>query len=438
MTNYDSSSQHAPWSSWMPSIKTVHVNEGVTSIGKYAFESAANLSSVFLPDGLESIGVNAFCSCDSLRTIKIPSTVYSIDVFSFQSCKNMEYIEIEPSNPTYESIDGVLTNKKSHTLVYYPGGRKGPYVVPSNITVIEHDAFSCCHGLTSLTLTNVTTTRLNSFDDCDQLTSVIFGNSLTSIGVQSFWGCTRMTKIILPVSLLTIELNAFSYCSSLTSIVIPSSVTSIENNTFGYCHSLASVIYLGSKDPINESATNIFNGCDQLKFVCVSSGYNNGLSQFCKHQSCESFLLNANHCYEPVCNDNNTVSMEKRENATIWESKTTGCYKFQCHNDTGPIYLKQCNKKDEVCENDQCAKNEEVTYYVEIEVERIRPNDFKMNVIRKTLSDLTGIEEDKLRIRFETNDNNEITRIVVIVEDKETAEIIKDKINVSIDECRRM
>ena len=169
-----------------------------------------------------------------------------------------------------------------------------------------------------------------------------------------------------------------------------------------------------------------------MKFVCVPSSYNNsyfcGLNQFCKHESCESFIHN--QCYEPVCNSsNNSISIQKRENATIWESKSNGCYEFQCHNESGPMYWKQCDKSDDVCENGQCVTKKEVKYSVEIEVEGINVTDLNMTEIQSTISDLSGIEEDKLRIRFVTKDNNVIIRIIVIVDDEKTAEIISTSIN---------
>ena len=129
------------------------------------------------------------------------------------------------------------------------------------------------------------------------------------------------------------------------------------------------------------------------------------------------------------------ISIEKRENATIWESKTTGCYEFQCHNDSGPIIWKQCNKTDEICEIDKCVVlKEETMYYVEIEVDGIDVTDVNISEIQTTISDLTGIEANKLEIRVDTNYNNEVIRIIVIVDDKETAEIISKSVNIAIDE----
>ena len=63
--------------------------------------------------------------------------------------------------------------------------------------------------------------------------------------------------------------------------------------------------------------------------------------------------------------------MEKRENVTIWERKNTDRFEFQCHNESEPIFWKQCNRTDEVCENDQCVTNEEEYFAVKIDIEGI-------------------------------------------------------------------
>ena len=87
--------------------------------------------------------------------------------------------------------------------------------------------------------------------------------------------------------------------------------------------------------------------------------------------------------------------MEKRENATLWESKTTGCYEFQCHNESGPMYWKQCNKTNEVCENDQCVViKKEVTYSVEIEVDGINVTELNITEVQNIICNLTGIDSN--------------------------------------------
>ena len=197
---------------------------------------------------------------------------------------------------------------------------------------------------------------------------------------------------------------------------------------------MKTVIYRGEVGPI-EFADDTFRGCDQLRLICVPPKFNDetfcGLGQFCRHDSCESFLHN--HCFEPLCSDR-TPSMVERENATEWERKSTDCYKYQCHNESGPIYWNYCNKADEICENGQCiAKEKDLTSpTVEIELEGPDLTNFNMSEIQAVISNLTNIEADELRIRVETNDKDEIVRIIIIVHDETKAIDIRD----TIDQCR--
>ena len=59
-------------------IKNVIINNGVTSIGKFAFSYCSNLISITIPNSVTSIGSFAFCRCTSLTSITIPNSVTSI------------------------------------------------------------------------------------------------------------------------------------------------------------------------------------------------------------------------------------------------------------------------------------------------------------------------------------------------------------------------
>ena len=122
--------------------------------------------------------------------------------------------------------------------------------------------------------------------------------------------------------------------------------------------------------------------------------------------------------------------------STIWESKSTKCFELQCQNESGPIYWNQCNKTNEVCETDQCVvKKEEDMFTVVIEViEGIDLVGLNMTEIQSTISNLTNIEPDKIRIRVNTNDNNEVVQIVVVPDDKILADNISQSVNVAIEE----
>lgn len=70
MTNYSSSSSsRAPWYDYRSSIKSVVIEEGVTSIGNYAFNACSGLTSVTIPNSVTSIGRSAFYGCTNLKTV---------------------------------------------------------------------------------------------------------------------------------------------------------------------------------------------------------------------------------------------------------------------------------------------------------------------------------------------------------------------------------
>jgi len=69
------------------SIFSVIIEEGVTSIGDYAFSLCKRINRVVIPDGVSYIGRYAFNSCGDLANINIPDTVTSIGEWAFNYCK---------------------------------------------------------------------------------------------------------------------------------------------------------------------------------------------------------------------------------------------------------------------------------------------------------------------------------------------------------------
>ena len=57
MNNYGRYKNSAPWYSQNSYIKSVNIENGVTSIGDAAFYGCSNLTSVTIPDSVKSIGI---------------------------------------------------------------------------------------------------------------------------------------------------------------------------------------------------------------------------------------------------------------------------------------------------------------------------------------------------------------------------------------------
>ena len=82
MQDYDSAAQ-TPWFKDGAEIRKIVVQQGVTTIGDYAFYGCENVTSVTLPDTVTQIGKLAFYGCKNLRTLTIPDSVLTVEDYAF-------------------------------------------------------------------------------------------------------------------------------------------------------------------------------------------------------------------------------------------------------------------------------------------------------------------------------------------------------------------
>lgn len=157
----------APWESYKNKVTSVVIEEGISSIGKFAFAGFTNLETVSIPNTVTEIESNAFSKCNNLKSIKLPSSLETLNSSAFDYCSSLKNIEIPASvksidntisffgrsifancssmtdinvaeaNENYCSIDGVLYTKDKKTLLKYPDGKQGEsYKIPNGITEI--------------------------------------------------------------------------------------------------------------------------------------------------------------------------------------------------------------------------------------------------------------------------------------------------------------
>lgn len=252
-------------------IKTLIIDEGVTSIGARAFQGCSNLSNVQLPNSLSGINDYAFYGCSSLTSVTIPNSVKRIDNSAFEGCIRLISFSVNEGNSNYSSQDGVLFNKDKTELIQYPvGNERTTYDIPNSVTSIGNSAFSECTSLASVTMpSSVTSIGNSAFYGCSSLTSITIPDSVESIGWSAFSGCTRITSVTIPNSVTSIGDSAFDGCASLISVTIGNGVTSIGNFAFEDCTSLTSVTIPDSVTSIGDSA---FWGCTFLISVTIGNG----------------------------------------------------------------------------------------------------------------------------------------------------------------------
>ncbi len=198
MTDY-SSSFNSPWYFRRSSIKTVIIEDGVTSIGDYSFYYHQEIISVTIPDSVTEIGEYAFKYCSNLENIRIPDGVTVVSSSTFAHCSKITSITI-----------------------------------PNSVTTIEELAFFACYSLTDIIIPDsVILIGESAFESCRKAQSITIGNGVKTIGKWAFAKCDSLTEIAIPANVITIECTAFSDCESLGKITVDSNNLYYSNDDYG-------------------------------------------------------------------------------------------------------------------------------------------------------------------------------------------------------------
>ncbi len=110
-----------PWTHFSNLVTELVVEEGITRIGEYAFNSLRNLETLTLPSTVEILDTYCFGICPTLTTLTIPEGVRIIASKVFNTCSGITTIYL-PS--TLEFVDmKAFEGATSITDVYYNGSQ---------------------------------------------------------------------------------------------------------------------------------------------------------------------------------------------------------------------------------------------------------------------------------------------------------------------------
>ena len=168
-------------------LTTIFIPKSVVTIGDGAFQGCEGLadqngfvivrgvlydyfgedSSVIIPNGVTGIGRWAFNCCDSMTDVTIPDSVASIGDWAFDSCENLTNITIP--NGVTNIGDWAFKGCGSLTSI----------TVPDSVESIGDEAFDGCESLTSITIPK----RLEAaFEDCKSIKKINYTDDADRTG----------------------------------------------------------------------------------------------------------------------------------------------------------------------------------------------------------------------------------------------------------------
>lgn len=166
-----------------------------TSIGWGAFSNCLSWSfgNVDIPL-VTDLGWGAFANCNGLTSLTLGKGMTNIEQQALTGCMGLEKISVDKDNPVYASDKGVLFSKDMGSILLYPKGKKGAYVIPNSVTNLSNVAkiagsnypFRDCINLTSVTIPRGVEYIGRAFDGCINLSNIWFKGDVPNATPMSF------------------------------------------------------------------------------------------------------------------------------------------------------------------------------------------------------------------------------------------------------------
>ena len=203
-----------PWYDYRDQVTAIVIEEGITSIGDWAFCGFSYVTSVSVPTTITRIGTYAFYNADGLTELPMSGAVTEIEAYAFHDCAG---------------LSGVLE-------------------IPGTVLSIGKYAFADCSGVEAVILNEgVETVGEGAFSGCTSMKQFIFYDSVTELGANVLGDCTSLLSVTAGQDNTAYAAqDGVLFNKAMTSLIhfpagiggdytVPATVTAVGNHAFRSC-----------------------------------------------------------------------------------------------------------------------------------------------------------------------------------------------------------
>lgn len=182
---------------------------------------------------------------NQITCISISSNIIELDYQVFMGTEFLQEIEVDRNNENFDTVDGILFNKKLTELIYCPQQiPKLTYTIPLQVEIIKEGAFYSNCNISQCSFeqaTNLNTIETKAFAD-SQIESLSLKTDW-KYGEGVFQDCTKLLTVEFTEDLQSVEINnsLFANCTKLQTVTLPDNITSIKYNAFYNCPQLNAI-----------------------------------------------------------------------------------------------------------------------------------------------------------------------------------------------------
>lgn len=212
------------WEKHKETITAVVLDDGITSIGAYAFYNYLQLKEVTIPDSVEVIDVSAFDYCWELDTITIPKSLKYVGDRAFYNT-----LLWKPENLVFPEGLEFIGDQAFHSALK----TEGTVTLPASLKYLGAQAF-----------TNAVISDFIVADDNENYCSdnhAIYTKDKKEI-LMVAPGTGAMDEFVIPDGVEKIASECFNLIQEIKTVVIPESVKEIEEGAFFSTFKLKEII----------------------------------------------------------------------------------------------------------------------------------------------------------------------------------------------------